>query len=342
MKKNLFIIGTRPEIIKVAPLVNDVNSKVLFTGQHFNKNMHYDFLSLFEKNVEILNIKTKNLDLDIQKLIAFENLTEIIEQINPDNVIVQGDTYSTLLGAISAKKASKNLFYIESGMRSGDLTQIEEFIRVTVAHLANINFCNHKNNKLNLLNEGINKSKIVQTGSTVYAALNSTKLLSVDVKQKNTILLTLHRPENVDNSKKLFGILNTLDNLNLKILFPVHPRTEAKISDYKNRYENIRFIKPLNYQKFIKNLKECKFVISDSGGLQEECAILKKPLLIPRQFTERPEMLNKFNILVKNNTQLKKEISKLLKGTSSISDPDRFNLLYGKDEVVKKIANYLT
>lgn len=339
--KNLFIIGTRPEIIKVAPLVNALSSKVVFTGQHFNKNMHDDFLSLFKKNVEIINIKTKKLDLDVQKLKAFEGLTEVIEKMNPNNVIVQGDTYSTLLGAISAKKVNKKLFYIESGMRSGDLTQIEEFIRVTVAHLANINFCNHKNNESNLLTEGVEKSKIVVTGSTVYAALKITRLLDTNLKQKNNILLTLHRPENVDNSKKLFGILDTLNDLDLNIIFPVHPRTEAKISKFKNLYKNIRFIKPLDYQNFIKAMKESKFVISDSGGVQEECAILKKPLIIPRQFTERPEMLNKFNILVKNNTQLKREVKKIQEGNSKVTNLENLNLIYGKDEVVKKIVNYL-
>ena len=261
--------------------------------------------------------------------------------MNPNNVIVQGDTYSTLLGAISAKKVNKKLFYIESGMRSGDLTQIEEFIRVTVAHLANINFCNHKNNESNLLTEGVEKSKLVVTGSTVYAALKITRLLDTNLKQKNNILLTLHRPENVDNSKKLFGILDTLNDLDLNIIFPVHPRTEAKISKFKNLYKNIRFIKPLDYQNFIKAMKESKFVISDSGGVQEECAILKKPLIIPRQFTERPEMLNKFNILVKNNTQLKREVKKIQEGNSKVTNLENLNLIYGKDEVVKKIVNYL-
>lgn len=339
--KNLFIIGTRPEIIKVAPLVNALNSKVIFTGQHFDKNMHDDFLSLFKKNVEIINLKTKNLDLDIQKLKVFENLTGIIKKEDPSNVIVQGDTYSTLLGAISAKKENKKLFYIESGMRSGDLTQIEEYIRVTVAHLANINFCNHKNNELNLLAEGVDKSKTVVTGSTVYAALKITNLLDINVKQKNNILLTLHRPENVDNSKKLFGILDTLNELDLNIKFPVHPRTESKVSEFKNIYKNIKFIKPLDYQNFIKAMKESKFVISDSGGVQEECAILKIPLIIPRQFTERPEMLNKFNILVKNNTQLRKEVKKIQEGISKITNLKNANLIYGKDEVINKITKYL-
>ena len=137
-------------------------------------------------------------------------------------------------------------------MRSGDLTQIEEFIRVTVAHLANINFCNHKNNESNLLTEGVEKSKIVVTGSTVYAALKITRLLDTNLKQKNNILLTLHRPENVDNSKKTFWYLRHLNDLDLNIIFPVHPRTETKISKFKNLYENIRFIKPLDYQNLLK------------------------------------------------------------------------------------------
>ena len=117
-------------------------------------------------------------------------------------------------------------------------------------------------------------------------------------------------------------MLKTINKLNYRVIFPVHPRTKANLDKYDiQKLENIKFLKPKNYKDFIELIKYSKFIISDSGGVQEEAAIYRKPLLIPRQYTERPEMLNKFNILVKNNKELLMQSKNILNGNSSLEKP---------------------
>ena len=341
MNQTIFIIGTRPEITKIAPIANNLNSKILFTGQHFSKNMSNGFFDLI-KNREIINLnlkRFKNFDNNI-RFIA--NQLEIkLKKLNANKIIVQGDTNTTLVGAIATKTLNKKLYFIESGMRSFDISQIEEYNRVITSHLADINFCNHNTNKENLLNEGVSKSKILVTGSTVYSAVNLVDSSIESIGEKKYILLTLHRPENVDKKEKLLNLLKTINKLNYRVIFPVHPRTKANLDKYEiQKLENIKFLKPKNYKDFIELIKYSKFIISDSGGVQEEAAIYRKPLLIPRQYTERPEMLNKFNILVKNNKELLMQSKNILNGNSSLeksllSTP----LLYGKMKPIENIIN---
>ena len=169
MSEYLFIIGTRPEITKIAPIANKIDCKILFTGQHFSKNMLEGFFDLIKKK-EIINLNLKNFkDFNQNERYLSDKLSKKIKEINPKKVIVQGDTNSTLTGAIAAKFSNKKLYFIESGMRSFDILQVEEYNRLITSHLADLNFCNHISNQKNLLNEGVNKNKILVTGSTVYS-----------------------------------------------------------------------------------------------------------------------------------------------------------------------------
>lgn len=343
MSEYLFIIGTRPEITKIAPIANKIDCKVLFTGQHFSKTMLNGFLELI-KNREIINLnlkKFKNFNQSERHLTHI--VSEKINEIGPNKVIVQGDTNSTLIGAISAKYAKKKLYFMESGMRSGDLLQVEEYNRLITAHLADVNLCNHISNKKNLINEGIQNSKIFVSGSTVYS---SVKLIDKNLsshEDRDYLLLTLHRPENVDNKQKLLKIIKAINKLNIKIIFPIHPRTKSKLQNQNiEKLKNIKFINPKPYKDFLDLIKFSKFIISDSGGVQEEAAIYRKPLLIPRQFTERPEMLNRFNILVKNEDDLLHEAKKLINNSSTLSSKIfKEKLLYGEEESVNNIIKYL-
>lgn len=334
--KITFVVGTRPEIIKIAPIANKVPSIILFTGQHFDANMSDNFFELL-KISKIINLKTKK-NYSVQQMA--KNISSELFKLKTDKVVVQGDTNSTLAGAIATKFVKKKLYFIESGMRSKDLMQVEEYNRILVSHLADINFCNHRNNKVNLVNEHISSKKIKITGSTVYSSL---KLIDNQISkntQDNFILLTLHRPENVDQDKKLNKLLNTINKLNAEIVFPIHPRTESKID--KKKFKNIKFIKPQNYLSFVSLMKNSKFIISDSGGVQEEAAILRKPLLIPREYTERPEMLKMFNLLVSNVKELNKESKDLLNNVSKLSKTvNESKLLYGDEKVVNKIIKEL-
>tara|TARA_B110000008_G_scaffold147293_1_gene148870 strand:+ start:62 stop:1090 length:1029 start_codon:yes stop_codon:yes gene_type:complete len=339
MTKPLFIVGTRPEIIKISSLVNGIDSNVLFTGQHFDIEMSEFFFKLI-KSAPLINLNGRN--YQDKNWGSFTNdIKSQIKKINPSSVVVQGDTNTTLYGAVAAKSSGVKINYIESGMRSGDITQVEEFNRIIVAGLADKNFCNHKNNQKALTDEGVNLSKTMVSGSTVYSVLESNNLLKKELQNKGKfILLTLHRPENVDNSKKLNKLLNTIDSLGVNIKFITHPRVfKPEKYELLKPFKNIEAIKPKEYFSFIKLIKESLFVISDSGGIQEESAILGKPLLIPRNFTERPEMLSIFNLLVDKEKSLKEESRNLINGVSKIQKIDESKLLYGKSEVVDLILN---
>mgnify|MGYP006131372069 FL=1 len=334
-KKGLFIIGTRPEIIKTYPLINSLKANVLFTGQHFDKKMSDSFFKYITKS-KIYKIN-KNYKLLSHNAIT-NNIKNHIEKLDPSYVVVQGDTNSTLFGAVAAKYHNKKLFYIESGLRSDDLSQVEEYNRFIISKLADINFCNHNSNVEALLKEGVNKKNIYLSGSTVFAALNP---IIKDIKNngklktKNFILLTLHRPSNTDNMENFLNVLTNLNSLGEELIFPIHPRiNDKKILSKIGKLNNIKTIEPMNYERFIEYCIQSKFIISDSGGLQEESAILNKTLIIPRKYTERPELLEINNILAKNVNEIVK-LSKLALNNRLPIEENK--LLYGKEEVIDKM-----
>lgn len=337
--KVVFIAGTRPELIKIAPVVNAVNASVIFTGQHFDKNMSNDFFNLL-KYEEFISLDHNPKDTTSHLKETAHKIALEIDKLDFNKVIVQGDTNSTLAGSIAAKSRNKKLYFIESGMRSKDLSQIEEYNRVIVSHMSDVNFCNHESNKVHLLNENIAEERIFLTGSTVFASVNGVELGDNPILKTDYILLTLHRPENVDKIDKLLALLEIIDKLNYPVIFPIHPRTKKMLNGKDSEYDNISLIDPQDYPDFIKLISNSKFLISDSGGVQEEAAILRKPLLIPRNYTERPEMLNIFNILTPTTETLKGEAVKLINGDSPLANTvQNSNLLYGEEEVIEKIVN---
>tara|TARA_X000001036_G_scaffold435735_1_gene477535 strand:- start:367 stop:1401 length:1035 start_codon:yes stop_codon:yes gene_type:complete len=337
--KVVFIAGTRPELIKIAPVVNAVNASVIFTGQHFDKNMSDDFFNLL-KYEEFISLDHNPKDTTSHLKETAHKIALGIDKLDFNKVIVQGDTNSTLAGSIAAKSRNKKLYFIESGMRSKDLSQIEEYNRVIVSHMSDVNFCNHGSNKVHLLNENIAEERIFLTGSTVFASVNGVELGDNPILKTDYILLTLHRPENVDKIDKLLALLEIIDKLNYPVIFPIHPRTKKMLNGKDSEYDNISLIDPQDYPDFIKLISNSKFLISDSGGVQEEAAILRKPLLIPRNYTERPEMLNIFNILTPTTETLKGEAVKLINGDSPLANTvQNSNLLYGEEEVIEKIVN---
>tara|TARA_Y100000590_G_scaffold441079_1_gene567276 strand:+ start:689 stop:1726 length:1038 start_codon:yes stop_codon:yes gene_type:complete len=340
--KVAFIAGTRPELIKIAPVVKKLNSTIVFTGQHYEKNMSEDFLNLLECD-EIINIENNYSTKENHLKNIVKKISEIISKTKLNKFVVQGDTNSTLVGSIAVKSEKKKLYYIESGMRSNDISQIEEYNRLLVSHLADINFCNHELNKNNLLDEGIDSEKIFISGSTVFSSISNMNIAKEKSITNNPyILLTLHRPENVDNDKDLKSLLKAIDNLNKPVIFPIHPRTKKNLQGNIKDYKNITFSEPADYLNFLNLIRNSIFVISDSGGVQEEAAILRKPLLIPRNYTERPEMLNIFNLLTPDLKILEKESHKLLNGSSAILNSVLTSkLLYGEKEVINNIVNIL-
>lgn len=307
MKKICIIFGTRPEIIKLAPLIKILENKkknffLIFTNQHYDKNMSKIFFSEFKikKPKHILKVK-KNKNLSFVNSTK-EKIIKILDKEKPDIVIVQGDTNTSLSGALAVKTIQDKikhpiyLAHIEAGLRSYDYRMPEEFNRTVIDHFSDILFAPTNIQKKILITEGVSSKKIFLVGNTIVDAL---KIITSKKKKFNkpTVVLTLHRSELLSDRplmKKIFEMLNSVAISNkLNFEFFCHPRTQKIIKKYKIRLnKNFRIKEPVNYKVFLKYIKGADLILSDSGGIQEEACILKKSLITLRFNTERPETLN--------------------------------------------------
>jgi len=261
------IIGTRPQYIKLAAMhleLNDTEHEILNidTGQHYDTNMSDNFITGFKLTI---HYKTMNI-LEIK---------EILDDFNPDVVLLYGDTYSTLIGLIASK--GYLTAHIEAGARTFNIEFREELIRMAVDHACDICFTPSVRSSKNLLNEGKEPYKIYFVGDVMYDLL-----LSIDNTQQENhdeyVYMTLHRPGNVDNIDRLKKIFEELSKIDKKIIFPVHPRTLKNIEKFNiKKPENVVIIEPCSYIQSIKYIKNAKFVITDSGGVEKECYLLKTP-----------------------------------------------------------------
>ena len=310
----LIVVGARPNFVKAAPLLKSLKGndhfsyKLIHTGQHYDKMMSNIFF-------EDLNIQRPDYNLNINGgtqntqianiMISFE---KICVQKQPDLIFVFGDVNSTLAASITAKKMNIKLVHYEAGLRSFDKSMPEEINRLACDSIADYFLCTEENAIENLLNEGKNRESIFLVGNlmidSVFNQINK-NYLKYDLEEEYAVL-TMHRPSNVDDSKnlkKLLAIFNLISN-KIKIIFPVHPRTKKKLSSFSIN-KNISLIDPLGYSEFIKLWANSKFVITDSGGIQEETTALKIPCLTIRENTERPITVDVgSNIIVGSNEKI--------------------------------------
>jgi UDP-N-acetylglucosamine 2-epimerase len=233
----------------------------------------------------------------------------LFDEDKPDWVFVFGDVNSTISASLTAIKRNIKIAHVESGLRSFDLSMPEEINRILTDRISNVHFVSEPSGVLNLLKEGISLKSIYLVGNTMIESLISV-LKIVDnrfnnlsekfkIKEKNYAILTLHRPSNVDNFEKFREIMDTIQEISnyIKIIFPAHPRTLKNLKHFD--FKNILITKPLRYLDFISLLKFSKFVLTDSGGIQEETTYLKIPCLTLRENTERPITVEKgTNVLV--------------------------------------------
>mgnify|MGYP001168243853 CR=1 FL=1 len=307
-KKILTILGTRPELIKMFPLINKLdkkfNNKLIWSGQHYDYSMvkqNFNDVKLRNPNIEIKIKKNKNIFFQIQ-----EKLYNIILKEKPDAIIYHGDTYTTL----AASLVSNYFFYkikkihIEGGYRSGDKNQIEERARSTSDQLSNIIFVTREQERKNLLKENI-KNNVYVVGNTINDSVryilkkNKNKSLTTSqykLQNKKFIYVTIHRSENVDNDERLIKIIKIINTLSIdyKIIFPIHPRTKKKFKKLRVKLKsNIILIPPISFSNSIFLISKCFFCFSDSGGLQEEAIILKKRCLVPSDKTPHAHYLDK-------------------------------------------------
>ena len=301
--KIALVLGTRPEIIKLAPIIKKIGSKncsVIFTGQHYDRKMGLGFMRDLDlpKPDYSLNITKSNPQLQISEIIG--KLSKILIKDDFDSVMVQGDTNTVLAAGICSLKSNIPISHVESGLRSNDWRMPEEHNRIAIDHLSEFLFAPTKNTKFNLISEKVH-GQIFVTGNTVIDAINiyskiSKKKSKLLIPSTEFILSTLHRAENVDDRKTLSRILKGLINSNKKIIFPIHPRTKKRLHEFGffnklDQNQNIQMIDSVGYFEMLELMKNCSFIVTDSGGIQEEATspIIRKKVLVVRKTTDRPE-----------------------------------------------------
>lgn len=356
--KTIIVLGTRPEIIKFFPIIKQLRKKdctVVFTGQHYDQEMSLQFFKELELSPPDYKMKltklqntTKDRATQIGEMIS--GLAKIISCVDPDTVLVQGDTNTVLAAGITSLKCSIPVSHIESGLRSRDWRMPEEHNRIAIDNLSELLFAPTKSSKNNLINEHVH-GKIHISGNT---SIDAIEKCIPKLKKNNTfspkfdefVLVTLHRGENVDNKETLSSILQALINSNCNLVFPVHPRTLKQIKKFGfyNKLRNsinIQLIPPQGYFEMISLMKNCNFIISDSGGVQEEATSpsVRKKVIVIRKTTDRPESVDAgFAKVVGTNTaSILREIKK------SIKDPSISNSYapYGKGNASEKIIKVL-
>ena len=301
-------MGTRPEIIKLAPIIKKFpkkSSTIIFTGQHYDYEMSLQFikqLGIREPDYKMKLKKLSNTSIDRATQIGemMINLAKIFSQTNPDTVIVQGDTNTVLTAAISSIKCNIPVSHVEAGLRSYDWRMPEEHNRVAVDHISEFLFAPTQQNKTVLKNVNVH-GKIFVTGNTSIDSVceNITKiekLKTISNDFDDFILLTLHRGENVDDKNILSGIISGLIKSKTKIIFPLHPRTLKKLKEFRlyskiKDSKNISILPPVGYFDMLYLMKKCNLIVSDSGGIQEEATApsIRKKVLVLRTSTERIE-----------------------------------------------------
>lgn len=300
--KVAIILGTRPEIIKMAPIIGELRQKkiehfIIHSGQHYSYNLDKVFFEQLSLSKPDYTLEVGSTSPGEQTALIISRAEKILEKNRPDIVLVQGDTNTVLGGAIAARKLDIPVGHVESGLRSYDESMPEELNRRLTDHCSNFLFVPTKKAQQILLGEGISKKKIFLTGNTIVDSVkqNLKEVDKLDMLPKEFFLVSLHRQENVDNQKRFKNIILGLKKIkreyNLPIIFPIHPRSKKMARKFKIDFKGINVINPVNYLQFLSLQKNARLVLTDSGGIQEESCILKIPCVTLRDNTERPETL---------------------------------------------------
>jgi UDP-N-acetylglucosamine 2-epimerase (non-hydrolysing) len=317
------ILGTRPEIIKMAPIIDEIAKRgidqiVLHTGQHYDKEMSDNFFRDLEIPSPDYNIHVGSTSHGKQTGLMMKGIEEVLVSEKPDIVLVQGDTNAVLAGALVASKLHIAVGHVEAGLRSFDMTMPEEINRRVADVASSMYFVPTVESAINLLAEGFSRRNLIVTGNTVVDAcfrhleiakkrgIEEESLSRLDIENMDNILtLTMHRAENVDDRKRVTSIIEALKELDqMNIIFPIHPRTKNTLQEFGlfdelDSLEHVHIIKPIGYLDFLQLTSASTLILTDSGGLQEEAITLDVPALTLRYNTERPETVTSGgNILV--------------------------------------------
>lgn len=324
----LICFGTRPEYIKVLSLIKNLsNIKTCFTGQHKdllqNISVDYNLSDQFEE--KITDNRLNDIFINIMKHTYIFN--------NVEYVLVQGDTTTACAIALSAFHNNKKIIHLESGLRSNDINDPfpEEMNRQVISRIANIHLCPTKFNEQNLCKENVG-GKIFVVGNT-----GLDNISKENCEYQNKILITLHRRDNHDIMDQWFREIEILANKyeNYEFVIPLHPN--PNVQKHKNIFKKVKIINPMNHDEMINYVKKCKFVISDSGGLQEECSYLNKKIIVCRKTTERPESVGIHSIMCYEPNMLSNIVKNVINNYEINADCP-----YGDGKSWEKIKNILT
>ena len=354
--KIAIILGTRPEITKMAPLIkiyqqNRADFFLLHTGQHYTYQMDKVFF-------DQLKLPRPQYNLDVgsgyhaeqtgKMLIGIE---KILLKERPALVLVEGDTNSVLAGALAAAKLGIKVGHVEAGLRSYDRTMPEEINRVLADHLSDYLFAPTPKAKQILLGEGVDENKVFVTGNTIVdtilqnlelAKSGKDMLKDLSIEAGKYFLVTLHRQENVDNPSRFTSILKGLSQVaiqfKLPVIYPVHPRSRKKMNEFGLKPENLTLIEPLDFLGFLQIENSAGLILTDSGGVQEEACILGVPCVTLRDNTERPETLEAgANMLAGASPERILEYTKIM-----LDKKDKWANPFGDGKAAARIVKIIT
>ncbi len=301
------VLGTRPEIIKlarIAELLGD-DAHIVHTGQHYDSMLSSNFFTEFSMRPPDTHIGVGGQTRGAQIGNGTASLDELFGELDPAAVVVQGDTNAVAAGSIAANAREIPLVHVEAGLRSFDRRMPEEHNRVLADHLSDLCLAPTKNNVANLEAEGISGDRVALTGNPVVEAVqrlmpsNEKRMALAEtygVTPGAFVLATFHRPENVDDAQTLKTVLGALADLQEPVLLPLHPRTQRRITDFglSPSTSTLRITDPIGYRDFLGLGAEARLIASDSGGIQEEVSVYKRPAVVVRRSTERQEVEGTF------------------------------------------------
>lgn len=358
--KLVIALGTRPEIIKLQPVIEEAEKRgieyqLLHTGQHYDWNMSLSFFREFNlrKPNVFLGVRSGTQGIQLSRIIA--RTEKVLKSTRPDYVIVEGDTNSAVGVAIAASKFGLKVAHVEAGCRSFDRNMQEEMNRVLIADLAKVNLAPTSNCVNNLLREGVEKRNIAMVGHPLVEILNRfekksgiTKFKTLpDLKKKQYALLTLHRNENVENKERLKRTLQQLRKLTSKkmVVFPIHPHTRKSVRTFglQKELEGIKVIDPTNYVETLGLIRGASFVLTDSGGVQQEAALLGTPCVTIRTTTEWVETIERgVNFLAQTPEEIMPAVEFIERNSQAIRDKAKSAKgIFGRPGASRKILDEL-
>jgi UDP-N-acetylglucosamine 2-epimerase (non-hydrolysing) len=307
--KIAIVLGTRPEIIKMSPVIRELERRntnffILHTGQHYSYNMDKVFFDQLKLPQPKYNLKVGSGSHAEETGKILIGIEQVLKAEKPDVTLVEGDTNSVLAGALAAVKLHIQVGHVEAGLRSYDRNMPEEINRILADHCSDFLFAPTEKAKLILLGEGIPEEKIFVTGNTIVDAIyqnleiakeKGNTLSSLHLNPREYFLVTLHRQENVDNRARFAAILEALyrvaTEFEVPIIYPIHPRSRKMMVEFNLNVRGITLIEPVDFLGFLQLASNARLILTDSGGVQEEACILNVPCVTLRDNTERPETI---------------------------------------------------